>query len=520
MRAVNKFFVEKALKEWGLQGFANFDDGITVHGHLEVFNGFIPRLRLEIFRNGSALSFVYAYQTKADMENNDDGPDNYAGLVFADTTSANNILAFRKAGDWVPSTTFTVSSLLRTAISIINISQSIPSSVPVPGPPGSTRYEDLTGVPNFASVALSGEFDDLEGLPVTLGGYGITDAVKTTLGLLPEGQTVWNSVFLAGFGDSLQIPAGTYPLSGNVTPPKASGIFTVDPDAVFTGGVLDMKNVMPIIGPSPSMAYNAIYKEVGAAEAGYYHVVGYSAFIKNTRPGVVTVGIYANGEAAVSGASVFGANFGCYVTAAGAKGIALELDSHVTVAGAEAYGLAIDSVGAFPSIAAIVIQNNNINATFDNGISFNNASGGSVITAGGAAIRMNDGIVGRFIYAPGITATLAEIELPSFIVGPTTSGANALVRIDASAAATPIIKSVGTSANSTLLLQGKGTGGVNLLAGDGTSKVRTGNNGIGFHGTAPVAKQSIAGSRGGIAALADLLSKLAITGLITDGTST
>lgn len=42
---------------------------------------------------------------------------------------------------------------------------------------------------------------------------------------------------------------------------------------------------------------------------------------------------------------------------------------------------------------------------------------------------------------------------------------------------------------------------------------------LAFHGTAPQAKQSISGSRGGNAALADLLTKLAAIGLITDGTS-
>jgi hypothetical protein len=42
---------------------------------------------------------------------------------------------------------------------------------------------------------------------------------------------------------------------------------------------------------------------------------------------------------------------------------------------------------------------------------------------------------------------------------------------------------------------------------------------VGFHGTSPVAKPSIAGSRGGNAALADLLTKLAATGLIADTTT-
>lgn len=44
-------------------------------------------------------------------------------------------------------------------------------------------------------------------------------------------------------------------------------------------------------------------------------------------------------------------------------------------------------------------------------------------------------------------------------------------------------------------------------------------NTLGFHGATPVTKQTVSGSRGGNAALADLLTKLATLGLITDGTS-
>jgi hypothetical protein len=44
-------------------------------------------------------------------------------------------------------------------------------------------------------------------------------------------------------------------------------------------------------------------------------------------------------------------------------------------------------------------------------------------------------------------------------------------------------------------------------------------NNIGFHGTAPTAKQTVTGSRGGNAALASLLTQLAAKGLITDGTT-
>lgn len=44
-------------------------------------------------------------------------------------------------------------------------------------------------------------------------------------------------------------------------------------------------------------------------------------------------------------------------------------------------------------------------------------------------------------------------------------------------------------------------------------------NNIGFHGSAPTAKQTVTGSRGGNAALASLLTQLAAKGLITDGST-
>lgn len=44
-------------------------------------------------------------------------------------------------------------------------------------------------------------------------------------------------------------------------------------------------------------------------------------------------------------------------------------------------------------------------------------------------------------------------------------------------------------------------------------------NTLGFHGATPVVKQEVAGSRGANAALADLLTKLAALGLITDSTT-
>lgn len=53
----------------------------------------------------------------------------------------------------------------------------------------------------------------------------------------------------------------------------------------------------------------------------------------------------------------------------------------------------------------------------------------------------------------------------------------------------------------------------------GVTKIGANSTGIGFFNATPVAKPSITGSRGGNAALADLLTDLASLGLITDSTT-
>jgi hypothetical protein len=63
-----------------------------------------------------------------------------------------------------------------------------------------------------------------------------------------------------------------------------------------------------------------------------------------------------------------------------------------------------------------------------------------------------------------------------------------------------------------------GASGVSLRY-NGTVRFNIDTTGIGFFATAPAAQQTIAGSRGGNAALADLLTKLALYGLIVDGSS-
>jgi hypothetical protein len=62
--------------------------------------------------------------------------------------------------------------------------------------------------------------------------------------------------------------------------------------------------------------------------------------------------------------------------------------------------------------------------------------------------------------------------------------------------------------------RGAVTTAAQTFAGD-----KTFNGNIGFYGTSAVAKVTVTGSRGGNAALADLLTKLASTGMLTDSTT-
>jgi hypothetical protein len=63
------------------------------------------------------------------------------------------------------------------------------------------------------------------------------------------------------------------------------------------------------------------------------------------------------------------------------------------------------------------------------------------------------------------------------------------------------------------------TGALTVREGTGTVRFQTDATGLGFYGATPAAKPTITGSRGGNAALADLLTKLATLGLITDSTT-
>jgi len=318
--------------------------------------------------------------------------------------------------------------------------------------------------------------------------------------------------------NEVYVPSGNFKLTSNVVPPIKDFKATIDPNVKFTQNVLDFQNAMPIIGGYPSIGYDTLYKNVTTEFDAYQHVVGTSIFLKGSTPNAVTVGIYANAEVAVDGNHAFGSNFGTYVSANGV-GVACEIDSHNVSPTGQAYGLLIDSIGSYPSVAAIVIQNNNAQSPFNQGIAFNNANGLGTISTTGVAIGMNAGQCGHFIKVNDATFLETEMWLPSLLVGPTTPSANSYLRILASASGLPSLSVLSSAANASVVIKGKGVGGVQLTNENNDILINVSHTGIGFFGYEPITKPNVTGSKGGNAALDSLCQALANLGLISNLTT-
>ncbi len=367
-------------------------------------------------------------------------------------------------------------------------------------------------------------------------------------GATGDGVATDNTAFDALYANhsEIYIDGATFKITPEINLTEKDVRVILHPDAKFTTAAWDMGPIVKAIGTNPVLAFDALFKTVDTDYDLYQHVVGHSIFMQSSTTGPVVVSLYSNCEVNLSGAYGFGANFGVYMTATGGVGVGLEIDTHVTASGTTATALAIDSVGSFASTQAIIIQPNNASSPFGIGLNFNNASGNNAITT--KAIRFTGaGSAEGFIYAPtDMLFTSAEIELPSFIVGPTVAevGTNGKIRIDANASGSPLISAVGSAAaiairyqtkstadhlfragdglnrllikgttgatyaqftagsggftiapagtdtNADTVITGKGNAGVNILSGDITSKFRVNDTGIGFFATTPVAKKT------------------------------
>jgi hypothetical protein len=163
MAPINQYVTRTALAEWAGQGYANKVNGVSLDPRIESFGG-NTRLAIEVQRFGSYLTTIYAYATTA-ARNADTGRDvNVGSIVYGET---NGPLAFWSGSAWTANS-FAVATALRAALSAFASSLIIPDGLPIPGPPGTT------------------EFSDLEGLPSTLAGYGIEDAATAAQGALAD----------------------------------------------------------------------------------------------------------------------------------------------------------------------------------------------------------------------------------------------------------------------------------------------------------------------------------------------
>lgn len=151
MRPVNKYATRTALTEWAGQSYVNKVDGVSLDPRLESF-GSNTRLAIEVQRFGSYLTTIYAYGTAA-ARDADTGRDiNVGSLVYSETSGP---LAFWSGSAWTVDA-YVVATAMRAALSAFAASLVILDGVPIPGPPGTT------------------EFSDLDGLPSTLAGYGVS----------------------------------------------------------------------------------------------------------------------------------------------------------------------------------------------------------------------------------------------------------------------------------------------------------------------------------------------------------
>lgn len=129
--------------------------------------------------------------------------------------------------------------------------------------------------------------------------------------------------------------------------------------------------------------------------------------------------------------------------------------------------------------------------------------------AGSSSLQIGDGN-----FKVTETSTGAE----QFRVTVTTNAVNFCGTIAGASGTSPGLEARGSGANLDLRLLGKGTGGPQLIDGAGATKIGTNTTGIGFYGTAPIAKQTLAANATDLATVItlanDIKAKLQALGLM------
>ena len=370
------------------------------------------------------------------------------------------------------------------------------------------------------------------------------------------------------------------PIGSNVNT-KINGRFVADPGVSLAGaGLIDLTAIIPL-QTHPNFGLDVTRKHYDAAFAAYPNIYqfGHTAIIESDGP-TRAVALYSNGISKKSGATAWGYNPVAIATVSGATALGIELDIGLLAAGSIGYGMTVAATGNGTANIefAYGVQGNNPGSLFKTAIKIDNGDQ-NMVTDSLFEATGTDGTA-RGLYWRGTFAT-AEIDIPGIGVYPgenfgarfSVRGGNSNVRIGAEAVTlptgtpstnadltlyslgtgsillrtdggtgpvgfevlnvasavnyiralgsttTPSLRAVGSDTNIVFDLYGKGTGGVRLRDGGGVTKFQVNSTGIGFYNTTPAAQPTIAGSRGGNAALADLLTQLATLGLIVDVTT-
>lgn len=126
----------------------------------------------------------------------------------------------------------------------------------------------------------------------------------------------------------------------------------------------------------------------------------------------------------------------------------------------------------------------------------------------------------------GRSGSVFSFTVSEIYVGTGASGAGGEVFVNLGSHGSTVevgVLAAGAPTSVAMAVQSKGTSEVNLRGGAGLTFLRGGDNAgvtyLGFHDGGAQPKQAITGSRGGNAALASLLTKLALIGLVTDSTT-
>lgn len=348
-------------------------------------------------------------------------------------------------------------------------------------------------------------------------------------GAVGNGSTDDISAFNYLPGGLIIIPSPTtnYKLSANWTPAASDITFIAAGDTQFSTSHPDLNSFIPYeSSPGPMWCEMMVSKTYGSAWVGSGNIFQMASYAQANVATVPVVALYGQGEAKAANSKAWGLNTVGFANNASGTAIGHELNCGVLAGGGTAYGLVIASSGAGGQPEnAIQIDANQTESQYKDGFfaHFSDTSSRGCIT--NAVFRIGGGggassTCQKFLYASGVVASVAEIDLPSFLVTATVASTVNRIKIQGSSTGNdPLVRSSGSDANSNTNIAGQGSGGVGLYDGALNAKLKINTTGMGFYGASPVAKQTITGSRASGSALSDFLSKLDLIGIITNGTS-